>query len=114
MTTKPNMYAHANRQGAHAKETSLTMCVCVQMCAPGYVPSADNPCELGARATDPEDGPLTYNVYACPPLSCLTNCTGCMGHELAVKGIKGCVNTSQVRRSHTHSLSTSLFLTHCF
>jgi hypothetical protein len=37
---------------------------------------------------------MTYFIYACPPASCIANCTGCTGHEFAVKGISGCVNTS--------------------
>ncbi|KAK3239186.1 hypothetical protein CYMTET_50871 [Cymbomonas tetramitiformis] len=52
-------------------------------------------CDPGVTATDPEDGDLTAAVLACPPQSCLTGGSGnCQGHEYAVKGLQGCLNTS--------------------
>ncbi|KAK3236511.1 hypothetical protein CYMTET_53346 [Cymbomonas tetramitiformis] len=57
--------------------------------------AAGGVCDLGVNATDPEDGNLTAAVLACPPYSCLTGGqVYCQGHEYAVKGLQGCLNTS--------------------
>ncbi|KAJ9529614.1 hypothetical protein QJQ45_014372 [Haematococcus lacustris] len=66
-----------------------------QKCSVNQVPSPDNPCELGVRAEDDGEGDMTYQIYACPPLSCVTSCTGCHGFEFAINGIRNCINTSQ-------------------
>lgn len=57
-------------------------------CEEGTEPTVTALCELGANATDAEDGNLTSKVLACPPESCLAY--GCPGHEFEVKGLQGC------------------------
>ncbi|KAK3252741.1 hypothetical protein CYMTET_37988 [Cymbomonas tetramitiformis] len=61
-------------------------------CEEGAEPQAEAPCELGAEAWDDDDGDLTLRVLSCPPENCLAS--GCPGHEFAVKGVEGCVDTS--------------------
>jgi hypothetical protein len=61
-------------------------------CAAGQDQTAETLCELGATATDDQDGNLTHKVLACPPDSCIA--AGCPGHEFQRKGLEGCLNTS--------------------
>jgi hypothetical protein len=69
------------------------------VCAAGVQPTAAAPCELGARAVDPDGSPdgsalnMTDKVVVCPPPECLT--LGCSGtalraHLFSVKGLAGC------------------------
>lgn len=65
-----------------------------------FVPTIDVKCEPGATAVDDFDGNLTSRILACPPADCINSGlsgvtdSACIGHEFAVKGLQGCVNTS--------------------
>jgi hypothetical protein len=73
-----------------------------QPCADGMTPTADNPCEPGATASDPDGNTtnsatssldLTAAVVVCPPAACLS--IGCSPavlrrHYFAAKGLAGC------------------------
>lgn len=50
-------------------------------CASGAYPTAAAPCELGATATDPQDGALTSVVNICAPSTCTStaSCSGKIG-----------------------------------
>ncbi|KAK3269638.1 hypothetical protein CYMTET_21928 [Cymbomonas tetramitiformis] len=61
------------------------------LCREGVAPTESALCDPGVEAEDPEDGNLAHKVLACPPADCLD--TGCPGHELAVKGLAGCLDT---------------------
>lgn len=50
-------------------------------CAPGVPPTAALPCELGATATDAQDGVLTTAVNSCAPSSCTSTST-CSGKRM--------------------------------
>ena len=56
-------------------------------------------CEPGATATDAVGRDLTAAVLACPPPACVQRGVGCGGHEFALKGLRGCVNTSATVRT---------------
>ena len=47
-------------------------------CASGVPPTTAAPCELGATATDTQDGTLTSVVNSCPPSTC-TSTSSCSG-----------------------------------
>ncbi|KAK3233264.1 hypothetical protein CYMTET_56422 [Cymbomonas tetramitiformis] len=61
-------------------------------CVEGDAKNAEVECEPGVAAYDTEDGDLSSQVLVCPPSSCIA--VGCPGHEWAIKGLQGCINTS--------------------
>ncbi|KAK3270208.1 hypothetical protein CYMTET_21381 [Cymbomonas tetramitiformis] len=61
-------------------------------CAERDAGNAEVECEPGVAAYDTEDGDLSSQVLVCPPSSCIA--VGCPGHEWAIKGLQGCINTS--------------------
>ena len=62
------------------------------LCADGVAPAANALCEPGAVALDTDGTDISADVLSCPPDSCLAQ--GCPGHQLARKGLAGCVDTA--------------------
>ncbi|KAK3279832.1 hypothetical protein CYMTET_12304 [Cymbomonas tetramitiformis] len=61
-------------------------------CGWDEVPTTEFMCDPGVEASDAEDGNLTAEVLACPPV-CIT-AKDCEGHQLSRKGLAGCLDTS--------------------
>ena len=68
------------------------------VCEGAQMPTAELLCDLGATASDNEDGDLMTRLLSCPPADCINDGIGCEGHEFynpdgtIKKGVTGCVN----------------------
>ena len=80
--------------GTIGASITITQGYVYDTCVKNQIPTTALPCEPGTHSWDYQGTNLTNRVYSCPPLTCMTSCTGCYGHEFSSKGVASCLDTS--------------------